>query len=138
MFVSPGESELIGSHEPVKSTVGDDVILPCRLEPPFDVTTLTVEWKHRGTKVHLYHSKKNHVSDQDENFRGRTSLFYDEMIRGNISLKLNNVTEGDAGNYTCFVPELNKRGNVTLIISEYKLIHIKRFTNALLVGRHII
>lgn len=122
MFVSAGESDVIGSHIPVKAVVGDHVILPCHLEPPFDVKTLTVEWKRNKTHVHTYRHRKDDPSIQAENFKGRTSLFREEMTRGNISLKLTNVSELDAGNYTCHVPKLHsqvKRGNVTLIVGEY-------------------
>ncbi len=123
VFVSPEESDVIGSHEPVKVTVGDDTILPCHLEPPFDVNNLTVEWKRNGKEVHVYRSRDDDLVNQDKNFKDRTSLFHDEMSRGNISLKLTNVTELDAGNYTCHVPKLDsqvRRGNVILIVGEYK------------------
>ncbi|KAG8005915.1 Butyrophilin subfamily 3 member A3, partial [Nibea albiflora] len=115
-----GESDVVGSHEPVKATVGQDVILPCHLEPPFDVSTLTVEWKCNRTIVHLYRSGADDVHTQDKNFKNRTSLFHEEMSRGNISLKLTNVTELDAGNYSCCVPKLDsqvKRGNVILTVA---------------------
>ncbi|XP_051249528.1 CD276 antigen-like isoform X3 [Dicentrarchus labrax] len=113
------EPKVIGSDKPVTVTVGDNVILPCQLEPPFDVTTLTVEWTRDGKYVHVYRSRKDYLTDQDENFRNRTSLFYEEMIRGNISLKLTNVTELDAGSYTCSVPKLESqvwRGFINLTV----------------------
>uniref|UniRef100_A0A8C4GHD3 Ig-like domain-containing protein n=1 Tax=Dicentrarchus labrax TaxID=13489 RepID=A0A8C4GHD3_DICLA len=109
-------------NKPVTVTVGDNVILPCHLEPPFNVTTLTVEWKRDGEYVHVYRSTKDDPGLQDENFRGRTSLFHEEMIRGNISLKLTNVTELDAGSYTCNVPKLQsqvRRGFINLTVGEY-------------------
>ncbi|KAE8279460.1 CD276 antigen-like protein Precursor [Larimichthys crocea] len=112
------ESDVIGSHEPVKATVGQDVILPCHLGPPSDVSTLTVEWRQDEKQVHRYRSGKDYLALQDENFKDRTSLFHEEMSRGNISLKLTKVTERDAGNYTCFVPRLVKRGKVTLIVDH--------------------
>ncbi|XP_070711230.1 butyrophilin subfamily 2 member A2-like [Pempheris klunzingeri] len=120
MFVYPGESEVIGSHQPITVSVGDDAILPCHLEPPFDVTTLTVEWKQGTKHVHIYRSREDHLEDQDQNFKHRTSLFHHEMEKGNISLKLTNVTEEDAGKYTCFVPKLQsqvKQDYVTLNVT---------------------
>lgn len=124
MFVSAAESEVIGSHEPIGATVGDDVILPCHLEPPFDVTTLRVDWIFSGgIKVHMYRSRKSDPDSPDKQFKNRSFLFHDEMHQGNISLKLINVTETDEGNYTCYVPKLQsqvKKGYITLIVGEYK------------------
>ncbi|XP_051251033.1 uncharacterized protein LOC127360621 isoform X3 [Dicentrarchus labrax] len=114
-----GESNVIGSHDPVNATVGDDAILPCHLKPPFDVRTLTVEWTRDGQSVHIWRHEKEYLNDQDKNFRGRTSLFHEEMIRGNISLKLTNVTELDAGSYSCNVPKLEsqvRKGFINLTV----------------------
>ena len=116
---------MIGSNETVKVVAGHDAILPCYLKPPFNVTPQMVEWKHDGKQVHLYRSKADSLDDQDKNFRKRTSLFQDKMVKGNLSLKLTNVTEADAGNYTCRVRFKNKSGfievriyKVTLIVGE--------------------
>uniref|UniRef100_A0A671TP92 Ig-like domain-containing protein n=1 Tax=Sparus aurata TaxID=8175 RepID=A0A671TP92_SPAAU len=100
------ETQLIGSHQPIVALVGDDVLLPCHLEPPLDVTTLSVEWRRGSALVHVYRSRGDDPVSQDQNFKGRTSLFQDEMTRGNISLKLTDVTEQDAGNYTCSEAEV--------------------------------
>ncbi|XP_042260789.1 uncharacterized protein LOC121892068 [Thunnus maccoyii] len=114
-----GESDVIGSLEPIKVVVGGDVILPCHVEPPFYVTNLTVEWRLNETKVLVYRSRGYDPFSQDQRFKDRTSLFLDEMAHGNVSLKLTNVTQNDAGNYTCIVPKLQgqfKKGNVSLIV----------------------
>ena len=115
--LSPGQSDVIGSDRPVKALVSDDIILPCHLEPPLDVTTLSVEWRRGPVLVHVYRNRGDDPVSQDQNFKGRTSLFQDEMTRGNISLKLTDVTEQDAGNYTCSVPKL-QRSSVTLVVGE--------------------
>ncbi|XP_032381462.1 butyrophilin subfamily 3 member A1 isoform X2 [Etheostoma spectabile] len=109
-----GESNVIGSNETVRAVVGQDAILPCHLEPPFDVTTVLVIWKRNGTDVHV--QRHEYVKQHENN---RTSLFKDEMHRGNISLKLVNVTKQDEGSYTCHVPTLQSKvkfGNVTLVV----------------------
>ncbi|XP_047454270.1 myelin-oligodendrocyte glycoprotein-like [Mugil cephalus] len=118
------EPEVIGSDEPVVGVVGEDVILPCHLKPPHDVTSLTVEWKHyEKNTVHFYRSLDDSVVSQHEQFKGRTSLFRDEMIHGNISLKLTNVTTNDAGDYTCYVRKRNsqvKKGKLSLVVQEQR------------------
>uniref|UniRef100_A0A8P4GMY2 Ig-like domain-containing protein n=1 Tax=Dicentrarchus labrax TaxID=13489 RepID=A0A8P4GMY2_DICLA len=122
LCVTHAQPDVIGSDKPVTVTVGEDVILPCHLGPPFNVRTLTVEWTRDGQYVHVWRHGKDYLTDQDENFRGRTSLFHEEMIRGNISLKLTSITELDAGSYTCSVPKLQsqaRRGFINLIVGEY-------------------
>ncbi|XP_029028614.1 myelin-oligodendrocyte glycoprotein-like isoform X2 [Betta splendens] len=118
-------SEVIGSDQAVRAVVGGDVILPCHMKPPFDVTTLTVEWKTRnGAVVHKFTNGGDNTDIQNDQFKGRTSLFHDEMHKGNISLKLTNVTLTDAGNYTCSLrkQQQEKKGNVELVFDSNQTI----------------
>ncbi|XP_027143600.1 myelin-oligodendrocyte glycoprotein isoform X2 [Larimichthys crocea] len=69
--------------------------------------SLRVEWTRDGKEVHLYREGNDDLSDQDKGFKGRTSLFREEMASGNISLKLSNATAQDSGNYTCYVKAKN-------------------------------
>lgn len=118
-----GESDVIGSDQPVKANVGEDVILPCHLEPPFNVSTLTVEWTCNKTYVHVYRSMKHDPNQQDRRFVNRTSLFCDEIGKGNISLLLKNVCKEDEGLYICHVPKLHsqvRKGNITLKVDAAK------------------
>lgn len=100
----------------IQAVIGDDVILPCHTV--FDKNNSKVTWKHSGQIVHTYQYGKDYLTNQDTNFKNRTSLFHDEMTRGNLSLKLTNVTERDAGNYSCEVPE-HPEHNITLVVGEY-------------------
>lgn len=113
---------MIGSDEPVKANVGEDVILPCHLEPPFNVSTLTVEWKRNKTYVHVYRSMKHDPNQQNSHFINRTYLFCDEIGKGNISLLLRNVSKEDEGLYICYVPKLHsqvRKGNITLKVGKH-------------------
>ncbi|XP_047242205.1 programmed cell death 1 ligand 1-like isoform X2 [Girardinichthys multiradiatus] len=116
-----GLPKVVGPFKPVTAEEKKDVVLQCRLEPPLDVTRLTVEWKLQEKWVHLYRSQKDDLSFQDQKFKGRTSLFHKEMVHGNISLKLTEITKEDAGNYTCRVPKLVgqvKEGTVVLSVGH--------------------
>uniref|UniRef100_A0A8P4GCU4 Ig-like domain-containing protein n=1 Tax=Dicentrarchus labrax TaxID=13489 RepID=A0A8P4GCU4_DICLA len=97
------ESKVIGSHDPVTVRVGYDVILPCHLEPPFDVRTLTWRHGHNNDIVHLYRDRKDNPAEQKEPFEGRTSLFREGLTKGNLSLKLSTVALSDAGRYRCSI-----------------------------------
>ncbi|XP_038588287.1 CD276 antigen homolog [Micropterus salmoides] len=105
----------VSTEEIIQAVIGDDVILPCHTV--FDKNNSKVTWKHRDQIVHTYQYGKDCLTNQDTNFKNRTSLFHDEMTRGNLSLKLTNVTERDAGNYSCEVPE-HPEHNITLVVER--------------------
>ncbi|KAM3589918.1 uncharacterized protein V6R79_000018 [Siganus canaliculatus] len=116
-FLLKGSEFSVLGHGAVQVTAGEDIVLPCFLDPPFQASDLTVEWMCDGVIVHFYRNMNDDYNDQDERFRGRTSMFHEEMSRGNISLKLSNVQKEDSGLYFCYVPELQrqvKRGNILL------------------------
>ncbi|XP_034146643.1 butyrophilin subfamily 1 member A1-like [Esox lucius] len=119
--------QVVGQSEPVVAIVGDDVILPCSLRTTIRTVGAvdeSVEWQRpdlHPKEVHFYRSREDYNDDQNNNYRGRTSLFYEEMKNGNISLKLTGVKLSDAGNYTCFVPtlkSLDQKDSVQLVVAS--------------------
>ena len=109
MSVLPGESQLIGSSDPIFAVEGDDVILPCSLEPPIDAEFLTVAWTRSDLPskyVHYYRDGRNSEYGKNPFYRYRTKLFEDELVRGNVSLKLSRVKLEDEGSYTCRVGQV--------------------------------
>uniref|UniRef100_A0A8C2XCQ9 Ig-like domain-containing protein n=1 Tax=Cyclopterus lumpus TaxID=8103 RepID=A0A8C2XCQ9_CYCLU len=102
---------------------GDDVILPCHLEPKYNVEGLTVEWSKpdlqpdpadrlsRVEYVHFYRDGREVLDLKIRSYLRRTELFTDDLKDGNISLRIKNVTLADQGSYRCFIPKL--RGPVT-------------------------
>eukprot|EP00064_Thunnus_orientalis_P020138 superscaffoldBa00005382_g20270 len=128
-----GQSEVIGSTQPIIASPGDDVILPCHLDPEFNVKGLTVEWSKPDLKpdpsdrlsrvdyVHLYRDRREVPDMKIPAYLNRTELFTDELERGNISLKIMNVTLADEGRYRCLVPKLKssvKSAIVELVVGE--------------------
>uniref|UniRef100_A0A8C7CVI6 Ig-like domain-containing protein n=1 Tax=Oncorhynchus kisutch TaxID=8019 RepID=A0A8C7CVI6_ONCKI len=70
-------------------------------------------------EVHLYRDEKDDLVLQNPVFRGRTSLFKEELENGNTSLKLTRVKLSDAGNYTCYIPLLNHQKTIIqLLVGE--------------------
>ncbi|XP_022074234.2 butyrophilin subfamily 3 member A3-like [Acanthochromis polyacanthus] len=116
-----GESQLIGPPRPIAALVGDDIILPCHLEPAVDVVSMTLEWTKSDANsifVHVWRSQQDVKHTQDKSYKGRTSLFTDELKMGNISLKLSNVKPSDRGTYKCFIPVLKKASFVELVVGS--------------------
>ncbi|XP_042071882.1 myelin-oligodendrocyte glycoprotein [Haplochromis burtoni] len=122
-----GEVLVIGSNLPIIAAPGDDVILPCHLEPTFDVQGLTVEWSKPDLKpdpsdrlsrveyVHLYRDRQEVPDMKMASYFRRTELFMDDMKHGNISLKILNVSEEDNGRYRCFIPKLQSRVKAAVV-----------------------
>ncbi|XP_008299724.1 myelin-oligodendrocyte glycoprotein-like [Stegastes partitus] len=122
-----GQLQVVGPAQPITAVLGDDIILPCCLEPAADVQDKTILWSdpdlkldplnpQRGVEyVHLYRNRKEVPDMQITSYFGRTTLFEDELKRGNISLKITNVTMEDQGRYRCFIPKLKSRANAAIV-----------------------
>ncbi|CAK6979241.1 butyrophilin subfamily 2 member A2-like [Scomber scombrus] len=116
-----GQSQLIGPSQPIVATVRHDVILPCQLQPAEDVSALTVEWTRSDLDsiyVHVCRAGQELMNTIHPSYRGRTSLFIDELKQGNISLKLSKVKLSDGGKYKCLIPKLNKESFVELVVGK--------------------
>ncbi|XP_032438864.1 myelin-oligodendrocyte glycoprotein-like isoform X1 [Xiphophorus hellerii] len=121
-----GKYHLAVPEEPIKAQVGSNVVLPCWVEPPVNVTNATVKWMFNSIKtLHFFRSEGDDQKFQDYRYKDRTYLNHTMLEHGDISLKLSNVTKNDEGIYSCFVlrlPGHNKpeERNVTLIVVDGK------------------
>ncbi|XP_053199179.1 butyrophilin subfamily 1 member A1-like [Scomber japonicus] len=99
--------------------VGDDVVLPCQLEPPADAAPMILEWAKPDVKprfVFVWRSGQELVVDQNNDYKGRSSLFIDRLKHGDVSLKLSKVKISDEGTYRCYFPKLKKIFFVELLV----------------------
>ncbi|KAM9400658.1 butyrophilin subfamily 3 member A2-like [Salvelinus alpinus] len=120
-LITTGSSEVqvVGSADPVVALAGDDIILPCSLKPSVSAEDMVVQWTRLNLKtwnVHLYRQGRDSNEDQFPSYRGRTSMFHEELKNGNVSLKLTRVTLSDAGRYRCFLPTQRQETTVQLIV----------------------
>ncbi|XP_075771466.1 uncharacterized protein LOC102457443 [Pelodiscus sinensis] len=98
---------LDGSLHPVVGVVGQDVVLPCQLSPRARLANMGVLWRKIDTgfiPVHEY-SDQGPKNQPGEGYQSRTELFPQEFSNGNVSLKLKQLQESDAGTYHCFVSD---------------------------------
>ncbi|XP_042368690.1 butyrophilin subfamily 3 member A3-like [Plectropomus leopardus] len=116
-----GQPQLTGPPHSIVAAVGDDVILPCHLKPAMDVTAELLEWKRSDQNprfVHVWRYGQDLEHVKNPSYSGRTSLFTDELKRGNISLKLSKVRLSDQGIYHCDLPLLDKQSSVKLVVAS--------------------
>ncbi|XP_074480459.1 myelin-oligodendrocyte glycoprotein-like isoform X2 [Sebastes fasciatus] len=123
-----GRSRMIGSSQRIVSVLGDDVILPCHLEPQLNVENLTVQWwkpdipldpedpQSNYRYVHSYHENHDEEDMKMSLYKGRTALNKDGLKHGNISLKIMNVRLSDQGRYRCEIPQLACASLIMLVI----------------------
>lgn len=124
----PGQPQVIGPLQPLVAVVGDDIILPCHLEPAIDAGSMAVEWMKLDVKprfVHVWHAgQKLELDHQNPTYRGRTSLFSSKLKRGDISLKLSKVRLSDRGKYKCYIPTLNTASVSELVVGKWAFVQI--------------
>uniref|UniRef100_W5LCY0 Ig-like domain-containing protein n=1 Tax=Astyanax mexicanus TaxID=7994 RepID=W5LCY0_ASTMX len=96
--------QVVGPSFPLTAAIGEDLILPCSLQPNISAVDMTVEWLRLDQKdsiVHLYMEHEDRSKEQAVSYRGRTQLFKEELQKGNTSLKLSTVHVSDTGQYKC-------------------------------------
>ncbi|XP_039542338.1 butyrophilin subfamily 1 member A1-like [Pimephales promelas] len=107
---------VVGPADPVLAVAGEDVILPCSVNPSISVVDMRVEWFRPDLKdsVHLYDEHEDRNADQIQSYRGRTKLIHQELQRGDASLKLSTVRVSDEGRYKCFIQSKSRYDDVTV------------------------
>ncbi|XP_030635138.1 butyrophilin subfamily 1 member A1-like [Chanos chanos] len=112
--------QVAGPDGPLVLGAGEDLILPCSLKPNISAVDMRVEWYRLHTSDSLVHLYKDGV-DRNENqilsYRGRTSLFKDELQKGNASLKLSRVKVSDEGKYKCLIQSVNWYDDTTVQVN---------------------
>nr|XP_046237034.1 butyrophilin subfamily 3 member A2-like [Scatophagus argus] len=109
----------ISSFQPITALRGDDVILPCGLKNRTDVSSKTVVWTKPSLDpvfIHVYQSGRLVHEAQHPSYRYRTTLFEDQLVNGNVSLKLFRVKLSDAGTYVCSIQSMETEASVQLSV----------------------
>ncbi|KAG7313856.1 hypothetical protein KOW79_022352 [Hemibagrus wyckioides] len=111
------EFTLVIPSASVSALFGSSVVLSCGLSPALNTRTFEVHWYKNilyENVVLLYKDQKVQENVGEEQNRNRVSLIGD-LDKGNVSLKLENLTLVDGG---CFVKSISwyEKGSVTLVV----------------------
>uniref|UniRef100_A0AAZ1XGS0 Ig-like domain-containing protein n=1 Tax=Oreochromis aureus TaxID=47969 RepID=A0AAZ1XGS0_OREAU len=77
----------------------------CMLPCSYGGSDVVIHWQQvsaRDITVHSFYHNQDQLERQNQQFRGRTSLFNDLISTGNASLQLTKVEVQDEGRYKCY------------------------------------
>ncbi|XP_063048570.1 uncharacterized protein LOC134442257 [Engraulis encrasicolus] len=118
--------QLQGPSGPLVAQLGGSVLLPCAAESPLPLEELEVEWRRAdsGALLHLFQEGEERPESQDQAYRGRAHFFPVDMAKGNFSILLKNVSEGDIGVYSCkvYIGHEAEEVRVDLVRVEYLVV----------------
>uniref|UniRef100_A0A4W6G3D5 Ig-like domain-containing protein n=1 Tax=Lates calcarifer TaxID=8187 RepID=A0A4W6G3D5_LATCA len=77
----------------------ESCILPCSFQSGADIKIQWTQVTAGDLYVHVFYSNQDQLRHQNQSFINRTSLFKDQISRGNASLQLTGVQ--DQGRYRC-------------------------------------
>uniref|UniRef100_A0A0S7EFP3 HHLA2 n=1 Tax=Poeciliopsis prolifica TaxID=188132 RepID=A0A0S7EFP3_9TELE len=92
-------------------------ILPCSFQGSADVFIHWFQQKAQPLPVHSYYNNMDQLDKQNQNFKNRTSLFQDQLSRGNASLLLTGVKVEDQSRYRCFCSTIKANKETFLQLS---------------------
>ncbi|RXN32913.1 butyrophilin 2 isoform X2 [Labeo rohita] len=118
---------LKGPSGPLVAHLESPVVLPCYVDELLPVDNLEVEWRRTDseTLVHLFLGGKSQSELQQQDYHDRAHYFTDQIQHGNFSLRLDNLTAEDEGQYTCKVYSQQDFGETVVQINVgFSALHI--------------
>uniref|UniRef100_F7BQG4 Ig-like domain-containing protein n=1 Tax=Monodelphis domestica TaxID=13616 RepID=F7BQG4_MONDO len=110
---------VIGPIEPIRAWVGRMADLPCYLSPQKNAQAMKVIWFQSLEIVHHYEDGQDKFDNQSPKFQGRTELVKDAITRGNVTLRIWNITAADKGHYKCHFDDglYQEEAGIELLVS---------------------
>ncbi|KAK3566934.1 hypothetical protein QTP86_005599 [Hemibagrus guttatus] len=130
--------QVIGPEAPLVAVAGEDLVLPCFIKPNTSAVDMSVEWlrlEEGVSIVHLYRAHEDKNENQAQSYRGRTSLFKEELQKGNASLKLSAFKVSDAGEYKCLIEDKSWYDDITVhviveVLGSHPVIMMESYDNS--------
>lgn len=106
-----------GDEAQVSCVFQKSCLLPCTFQAAGEEV---IHWVKGDVPVHSYYYGDDQLDTQETHFRARTSLFSDQISKGNASLKLTGFTFQDEGIYKCYTSTIkgNKESFIDLKVES--------------------
>ncbi|MCJ8748825.1 hypothetical protein PDJAM_G00169100 [Pangasius djambal] len=104
------EFKLLSSQDK-RVQLGSAATFSCHLSPEISAVDMEIRWFKGTDCVCVY---KNRQLIQGRGYKGRVSLFTQELDKGNTSLQLRESRESDIGHYLCQVTDGERTGTLTV------------------------
>ncbi|XP_035532897.1 V-set domain-containing T-cell activation inhibitor 1 [Morone saxatilis] len=114
---SGSTTEVTSSNRSPVGNLGEDELLSCYLlTQRTGISQVSVTWQKTGMTglVYQYTNGAPNLREQNSQFKGRTNLILDDVVRGNVSLLLRSVRSSDEGEYTCSVGSSVGGGTISI------------------------
>ncbi|XP_077319618.1 butyrophilin subfamily 1 member A1-like [Lithobates pipiens] len=86
----------------VRVSVGEDALFNCYLKPEINAENMEIKWLRSQDSSLVHHYRNGRDETVNTDFYGRIQLIKDEIKRGNISLRIQNIKVSDEGSYICY------------------------------------
>uniref|UniRef100_A0A4W6DSY3 Immunoglobulin domain-containing protein n=1 Tax=Lates calcarifer TaxID=8187 RepID=A0A4W6DSY3_LATCA len=129
-FLSTGNHHVSCPTPPIEAEEGDVAELQCRLDPSVDLRKETLDFTRADINkevVHAYRHEKDQTDPQMDQYRDRTTLIHEDLIRGIISLNISSLNLTDSGLYTCYVPDLEASCTMNVTVGDLFFISPQHF-----------
>ncbi|XP_068451721.1 butyrophilin subfamily 2 member A2-like [Clinocottus analis] len=116
-----GAPRAVCQTQPIEVVENEDVLLQYHLDPRVDLSAYTLDVKRNDNKqevVCAYRDGRDYNDPQMDQYRGRTTLDHEALKRGVMNLTISSARLSDNGTYECFVPGLNVRCALHLIVEK--------------------
>ncbi|XP_060781104.1 CD276 antigen-like [Neoarius graeffei] len=118
MFVSVAEFEISVPTRVQTAVYTESVVLSCTfpVSGSWDAGSSVITWQRKLEVVHSFFNGQDQPQFQSQRYANRTSLFHQELKKGNASLRLDRTIVEDAGEYTCSSGTINS--SITFIMKN--------------------
>ncbi|XP_060781080.1 CD276 antigen-like isoform X4 [Neoarius graeffei] len=115
---------------------GESVVLSCTfpVSGSWDADSTEIMWQRNLEVVHSFFNGQDQPQYQNQRYANRTSLFHQELKKGNASLRLDRTIVEDAGEYTCSISTQlgSQRKSFSLKVAAFypePLLHISKLND---------